>query len=281
MKKIIILIIASITFASTSFGQRQVFLGQNMLRNEAKNSFYIMFNDDEKKVVEDLENFMKVYGKFSESDKHYYKVTNINLPSISSTLETIEINFEESKYLLKVAFFFEDNKNIVLNSFSLDKDAAKKLIEDFSKFYDIRKSKDFLDYNLKMAEDNVSGKQKDVKKIEKNIASNLKYQKKYGKVLDSTPELLAEALAAKEELIDQLYSDSTAAQLDLKAEEELKKEATKKEKEIAKIQKTDKKNAARLDKKEREFEELKAELSSEIKYLKNLEKVVFDIKKLL
>ncbi len=278
MKNIIIII--GLTFYSTSaLAQRPVLEGKNILNERAENSLYVVFNQDEKDLKEDVKSFFNKYGKVDETNKHTSRVKKVKILLISEKLDNIDVTFEESKRVLRVAFFLLDYKGNSLEENTYNLDAAKNIISEFTEYSDLRLSRELAENNLKMVSSNFDNAEKEVKKIEKRLSSNLRDQENYGKKLDASPDMLAQSMAEKEELIDKLYNDSTSTNLDIKAVESLKKESSKKDKEIAKIRKNKSRNSSKLEKKEIEFDGLKDELFAAKKVLSNLLTVKLDAEK--
>jgi hypothetical protein len=271
MKKYFLLSVLVGCLASLSLNaQSYVFEGLNIHRGLAQPSFFILVDQDEKKLIENLKEFVKPQGKFSELEKRVFRLESIKRNEISEDLQKMDMTIFVNKPMLKLAFFYLDKDGEPLKGFQFNQEAAKKYVSDFSKFNFDKLAAELAAGNLRLADEDVSEALKDVAKIEKQLESNLKDQEKLGKKLDASPEMLTKALGEKEELVGKLYSETEA---DKKTSDELKKASLKKEKEIAKIQKEKEKAETKLEKKEKDFDTLKDELFKAKHLLKELERV--------
>jgi hypothetical protein len=276
MKQIILLIFLCLSFGLI-FGQSPVFIGKNLHQDESKVSFYLLLNQDENDILSDLKEFVKPSGKLIEVSKDLYRLEKVSFPKLSENIKFIDIKLETKKQLLKVIFFFFDDRNIALGNSTLDQKLPENFVFDFGVFTQKSLTLRLSTIDLKTINVQISDAKQLINKIEKQLESNLKEQEKLGKKLDASPELLTKVLSEKEEIVEKLYNDNSS-EIDSKTENDLIKASTKKEKEIVKIQKDSDKALSRLEKKEKEFELLKIELFSAKGLLKHLNRGYADAK---
>lgn len=276
MKQIILLIFLCLSF-SLIFGQSPVFIGKNLHQNEAKVSFYLLLNQNENDILSDLKEFVKSSGKLIEVSKNTYRLEKVSFSKLPESVKFIDIKLEPKKQLLKVIFFFLDERNVAVGSLAFDQRAAEAFVNDFGIFTQKSLTLQLSTIDLKSINLQISDAKQLINKIEKQLESNLKEQEKLGKKLDASPELLTKALSEKEDIVEKLYNDNSS-EIDSKKENDLLKASTKKEKEIVKIQKDSDKALSRLEKKEKEFELLKFDLFSAKGLLKHLNSGYADAK---
>lgn len=276
MKQIILLIFLCLSFGLI-FGQSPVFIGKNLHQDESKVSFYLLLNQDENDILSDLKEFVKPSGKLIEVSKDLYRLEKVSFPKLSENIKFIDIKLETKKQLLKVIFFFFDDRNIAIGNSAIDQKLPENFVFDFGVFTQKSLTLQLSTIDLKTINVQISDAKQLINKIEKQLESNLKEQEKLGKKLDASPELLTKVLSEKEEIVEKLYNDNSS-EIDSKTENDLIKASTKKEKEIVKIQKDSDKALSRLEKKEKEFELLKIELFSAKGLLKHLNRGYADAK---
>ena len=276
MKQIILLIFLCLSF-SLIYGQNPVFVGKNLHQNEAKVSFYLLLNQDENDLLSDLKDYVKSSGKLIEVSKDLYRLDKVSFPKLPESVKFIDIKLEAKKQLLKVIFFFFNERNVVIGSSALDQKLVENFVFDFGVFTQKSLTLQLSTIDLKNISLQISDAKQLINKIEKQLENNLKEQEKLGKKLDASPELLTKVLSEKEDIVEKLYNDNSS-EIDSKEENELIKASTKKEKEIVKIQKDSDKALSRLEKKEKEFELLKIELFSAKGLLKHLNRGYADAK---
>ncbi len=257
MKKLFILLFTTATLHASA----QVYISEGIHENTNKRSYSVLSNQENKELTKTLETYLSQYGKVNKVDKNTYRIQNLKGNTISSDLSYIDVVSKSGKNFEKLEFFFLNDANNALNNNELNTGKAEAFVQSFIDLTNTNLSTRLLSENLNLAEDELKDAEKEVKKLEKSISNNLKDQEKLGKKLDSSPDLIAKTLAEKEEIVSQLFSDSTLVQ-DEKTQKNLSKASQKKDKEVEKIEKSAKKAESTLSKKESELEELKAELES-------------------
>ncbi|NBA85762.1 hypothetical protein GVN16_08330 [Emticicia sp. CRIBPO] len=257
--------------------QSTVLQGLTLIQDKPTDAQYVLLHIDQKDVSAEVKKYLTEFGKVVESPKNHFKVDNPRSVGVSDHLSSIMAKVEEYKDLTKVYFIFMGNGNKPLEKAETDEYKSALFVEKFGvmayKNLEIRLG----ELDIKQAEENYNDAQKNVKKIEKSLESNLKDQEKLGKKLDASPEAMTKLLSEKEEITKKMYGDNETL-VDNSTEEELKKAALKKEKEIVKNQKDKEKTTSKLEKKENDFNELKNNLFEAKARLKNAE-VILDNKK--
>lgn len=267
------LILGLIILATMSV-QAQVYQSENIHGGTNKVSYSYLSNQDGKELTKDLETYLGQFGKVNKPEKNSYRIQNLSGNNISSSLASIDVVNKSKKGLEKLEFFFLDKSSNAITDVN-----AESFVQKFIDYTSAQLGKKLLAENLTIAEEELKDAQKAVNKIEKSIESNLKEQQKLGKKLDSSPELLAKAMSEKEQLVTQIFADSTAT-LDDKSKSTITKASEKKDKEISKLKKDADKAEDKLGKKEDELEDLKKELQSAKATLKAHEKIFAGTKSL-
>lgn len=257
----------------------QVYVGLNLHDGKEKRSYAMLSNQESKTLTDDLEKYLGQFGKVTKPEKNIYRIQNIKGNTVSTDLSYIDVVSKSNKNLEKLEFFFLNDAHNALSDHELNPGGAVKFVQEFIDFNRQNVQARLVKENLSLAEDELTEVKKDLSKVEKSIESNLKEQQKLGKKLDSSPELMAKAMSEKDEIAQQLSTDSTEV-LDDKTKSNLSKASQRKEREISKIQKDAKKAESKLEKKEKELDDLKKELTEAKRRVRSVEKVVSDAKSL-
>ncbi len=253
MKRLIVFLLSITTFTT----QAQVYISENIHNGTNKKSYSVLTNHEGKEIGKSLEAYLGQFGKISKPEKNIYRIQNLAGNNISPALSYIDVVSKSGKSFEKLEFFFLDKSQN-----AIQEDAkAEAFVQTFIDLADKSVAARLLAESVSIAEDELKEAEKEVKKIEKSISSNLKDQEKLGKKLDASPDQIAQAMAAKEEIVSQIFSDSTIVQ-DEKAQKNLSKASQKKDREIEKIEKGAKKAGNSLSKKEDELESLQKDLAS-------------------
>jgi hypothetical protein len=194
---------------------------------------------------------MNSFGRVSEVEKNRYSITKFKQQSVSDNELTIESKINEMDGFTKIFCVVEGTSKR-----NLSEQAFDNLLLDFAADAQYRELARLAESDLEEAENYLKDSERNQKKIERSLESNLKSQEKYGKYLDESPENMVSLLDEKKSIVDQQINND----LDENQAEALAKEATRKEKEISKNRRNEAKYAKRLDRKETEFDKLRNEL---------------------
>ena len=253
----------------------QIYIGDNVHNNENKRSYSILSVMNDKDLNQSLEEYLGKFGKIQKPEKTIYRITKFK-NNISSDLSSIDVIAKSNKNFSKLEFFFLNDAGNALTDFELNKGEAEKFVNGFLDYLDESVEKKLIKENIANAESELKEAEKNMAKIRKAIENNLKAQEKLGKKLDSSPELLADAMAQRDDLNAQLSSSLDS--LDEKSISKLNKASDKKDKEISKIEKQAQKAEKDLGKKEDELEGLKKDMTQAKQVLSAYQKALVDAK---
>lgn len=271
MKKILILWICLLTVQVSSMGQTVVH-GSDIIDGELKSGYYLLLKIDSKTLGSEWKDYLGSYGKVSEVETNRYSVSKFKQQFISENDLNIESKISEFSSFSKLFCVVEGASDR-----DFDEAAFDEFLLDFAQDAQYRELVRLAALDLQEAENFLEDNKRDQKKIERSLESNLKYQGKYGRYIDESPEKMVSLLDEKKSIVEQQISSD----LDAKQAEALTKEAKRKEKEILKNKKNKVKYEKRLQKKEIEFDELKEELFAVKRTITTTEKLVSAKKSIL
>jgi hypothetical protein len=225
--------------------------GRDILDGELKEGYYLLLKIDGKTLSSEWEDYMNTFGRVSEVEKNRYSITKFRQQAVSDDELTIESKVNEMGEFAKIFCVIES-----ANKRNVNKQAFDNLLLDFAADAQYRELARLAESDLEEAEGYLKDSERNQKKRERSLESNLKSQEKYGKYLDESPENMVSLLDEKKSIVDQQVNSD----LDESQAGALAKEATRKEKEISKNRRNEAKYEKRLDKKETEFDELRDEL---------------------
>ncbi|MFB0946931.1 MAG: hypothetical protein ACI9V1_000392 [Spirosomataceae bacterium] len=249
MKKIVN-VLAFLFVTNLAIGQT-VLHGSDILDSELKEGYYLLLKIDSKTLSSEWKEYMNSFGRVSEIEKNRYSLTKFKQQSVSDDELTIESKVNEMAGFTKIFCVIEGTIERDLNEQAFD-----DLLLTFAADAQYRELTRLAESDLEEAESYLKNSERDQRKVERSLESNLKSQEKYGKYLDESPEKMVSLLDEKKSIVDQQISSG----LDDDQAEALTREAKRKEREISKNQRNEAKYAKRLDKKEAEFDELRDEL---------------------
>ncbi len=249
MKKI--LIAFSFLFTINVANGQTVIHGSDILDGELKEGYYLLLKVDYKTLNSEWREYLNSFGRVSEVDKNRYSLANFKQESISRNELSLQSKVTEIDAFTKI-FCVVDGASE--RSFNIE--AFDDFLLDFAADAQYRELIRLAEVDLEEAESYLKDSERDQKKVERSLESNLKTQEKYGKLLDETPEKMVSLLNEKKSIVDQQISSG----LNEQDAEALTKEAKRKEREISQNKKNESKYAKRLDKKEAEFDELRTAL---------------------
>lgn len=230
---------------SSSFLMAQtVIKGQDVMNGKLENGFYVLLKIDGKDLEQEWKSYLDGFGKVASSQKKHYTLSDFRERMVSNKELTVQSKLVEFKTFTKIF--------CVVEGTGFNENAFMQFLHDFAQKAVAREEIRLVTIDLEEAEGFLKDAQKDQKKVEKSLENNLKNQEKLGKLLDETPEKMVALLEEKKTIAEQQMQAAT--------NEELKKQAEKKEKEILKNKKNETKYASKLQEKEAEFDELKKEL---------------------
>lgn len=236
----------------TQFASAQTIIhGADIINGELKDGYYFLLKIDDKILETEWKAYLDTYGRTTETEKHQYTLSKFNQGLISNNDLTIVSKVSSFKDFTKIFSVVEGVKQSDFNE-----RAFNEFLLNFCADANYRELIRMAETDLDEAKKFLSDAEKDQKKIERSLESNLKTQEKYGKLLDASPEKMVSLLEEKKGIVEQQIGQTA----DEKTAEELAKAASKKEKEIAKNQKNEAKYAKKLEKTEAAFDELKDEL---------------------
>lgn len=268
MKKLIILFI-TLSFTNAN---AQVFISENVHDETNKPSYTVFSNQDDKDLSKNLDDFLSKNGKVNKVDKNILRLQTSKHNAISSELKYVDVIQKSTKKMEKLEFFFLDKDDNAIEEKKFNSAEAAKFVQEFVNYNNKQIEAGFIAENIANTEDELKEAEKELSKIEKSIESNYKDQAKLGKKLDASPELLAQAMAEKDDLSSQIVDGEST---DSKT---LSKAWKKKDKKISKLKKDAAKAETKLEAKEKELEELKEELNYAKAHVKAREKVLSSAK---
>jgi DNA-directed RNA polymerase subunit F len=243
-------IFALLLFSNLTIGQT-VIHGSDIIDGKLKKGYYLLLKIEGKTLSEEWKEYLSAYGKISETEKNRYSLSKFKNQSVSDEDLGVESKVSELNGFTKIFCTVEGVKE---RSFS--EQAFDEFLLDFAENAQYRELVRLAELDLEEAANYLEDSERDQKKVERSLENNLKYQEKYGKYLDESPEKMVSLLDEKKSIVDQQISSD----LDEDQAEALTKEAKRKEREISKNQRNEAKYAKRLNKKEAEFDELRNEL---------------------
>lgn len=225
--------------------------GSDVIDGELRPGYYLLLKIDGKTLATEWKDYLGSYGKVVEPERGRYSLAKFKQQLISN---------EELKIESKISEFDSFSKLFCTISGIPDRDFNERAFDDFlldfAQDAQYRELIRLAELDLEEAENYLADSERDQKKIERSLENNLKYQEKYGKYLDESPEKMVSLLDEKKSIVEQQVSGD----LDEAQAEALTKEAKRKEREISKNKRNEAKYEKRLSKKEIEFDQLKDEL---------------------
>ena len=225
--------------------------GSDIIDGELKPGYYLLLKIDSKALTEEWKDYVDGYGRVSEPEQGRHTVSKFRQRSISDEDLKIESKISAFEDFSKLFCVVEGVSERNFNERAFD-----DFLLDFAQEAQYRELVRLAALDLEEAENYLEDNEREQKRIERSLESNLKYQERYGKYLDESPEEMVSLMEEKKSLSERQVSD----QLDEEAIEEVSKAARRTDREIAKNERKAKKYAKRLQKKETEFDGLRNEL---------------------
>lgn len=268
MKKLFTtIILASISLITQA---QKIYNSLEMHNGEPEEALYIFLTADEKLVSELVPQYYKSFGDFKENT-----ITFENSSDIHPDLKYTDIIITEGKEYSKISYFFYDDKEQAIPGSELDQEATNSFIYDFYDLVISSQEKSLISNDVAIAQEAADKTAKEIKKLKRSIERNLRDQEKLGKKLDATPEELTNLIEKKNSLLqDKLELEVSIPDSVSISKEAMDKQMGKAEKAIVKKQKQSDKDAARLEKKETQLEDLTQDLLDAQSLDRKLQKVL-------
>lgn len=274
--KVLNLIVITL-FAFAAQGQ-QIFSSLELENEEPKTAFYLFVKGDTKDISNDIDKYLSEMGKLRERNDIKYVDLKNGLGN-SELVYTVAVDLEENKDYNRLIFFFLNRNSESLGLGQVAPDDREEFIYGL---YDlVRKNEEqrLVKADLELAESNTNLALKEKEKIEKSIERNLRDQEKLGKRLDASPEELTKLINEKNTVLQEKLTGTNKAEEEVDTEK-LDKELSKAEKEIVKRKKKEKKDSSKLNQREKQLEDLSQELYDAQNYLRKMEEILRDKKRL-
>lgn len=275
MKKIALwgFFLAFMLINSLSSMAQYVISGADVLDGKISNGYYMLLKIDNKHIQKEWKDYLEQFGRVTESSKGNFILTKFRDKNIASAELTIYSKISDFKDFTKVFCVVEESNFDTENENFMNMTSMKNFFEDFYEIAQFNELVRLATLDLEESKLLLKDAETDQKRIEKSLENNLEIQEKLGRSLDQSPAEMVRIIEEKQVILNE--------QLKNENDEELKKKATAKEKQIVKTQKKQVKNEKKLIKKEEEFDTLKDKLFEAKRQVKFAEELVSEKEKSL